>query len=199
MRIELTVSDETKREILEDVPEIGLLPEDIQDKVVRVWASLLEDSSYARIAEAAAFPGMSGYDLGRHTRHVVKNCIATADNLKEFWNIDCDRETLITAAILHDASKVVEYTGPNGAESELGKALLHAQLGGIRCLDFGLSPKVANIVTYHPYTPPHVHVRPQYVEFVILSWADLAAVDPIFMLAGLPTHLEIGKRFFELA
>ena len=49
------------------------------------------------------------------------------------------------------------------------------------------------------HTPPHVHVRPQYVEFVILSWADLGSVDPIFFLDGLPTHLEIGKRFFELA
>jgi hypothetical protein len=142
---------------------------------------------------------MSGYDLARHTRQVVKNSLGFADTMKEFWNLECDREDLITAAILHDASKVVEYTGPNGQESEIGKALLHAQLAGVRCLDFGLSPKVANIVSYHPHTPPHVHVRPQYVEFVILTWADLASVDPIFFLEGKATHLEIGKRFFELA
>jgi hypothetical protein len=200
MAIASEVSEVTAREILEDVPEIGLLKStETQEKVVAVWASLLADSTYARIREAAAFPGMTGYDLARHTRQVVKNSLATADTMKEFWDLDCDRETLLTAAILHDASKVVEYTGPDGQESEIGKALLHAQLAGVRCLDFGLSPKVANIVSYHPYTPPHVHVRPQYVEFVILTWADLAAVDPIFFLAGKPTHLEFAKRFFELA
>ncbi len=93
---------------------------------------------------------------------------------------------------------MVEYTGPEGSHTEIGKALLHAQLAGVRCLDVGLSAKVANIVSYHPYTPPHVHVRPQHLEFVILTWADLAAVDPIFMLAGKATHLEFAKRFFEI-
>ena len=171
---------------------------DLQEKVIKLWASFLETSTYARIGDAPAFPGLPGYDLARHTRHVIHNCVQQADTLKEFWGIECDRPTLVTAALVHDASKLVEYTGPEGTHTELGKALLHAQIAGVRCLDVGLSAKVANIVSYHPFTPPHVHVKPQHVEFVILTWADLAAVDPIFMLKGKATHLEIAKRFFEI-
>jgi hypothetical protein len=199
MAVVTDVSETKAREIREELPEIGLLQsEDVQKKVVAVWSGFLADSTYARIGDAPALPGLPGYDLARHTRHVVHNCVDQADTLKEFWGIDCDRESLITAALVHDASKLVEYEGPEGTHTEIGKALLHAQLAGVRCLDVGLSAKVANIVTYHPYTPPHVHVRPQYVEFVILTWADLAAVDPIFFLAKKATHLEIARRFFEI-
>jgi HD domain-containing protein len=199
MAVVTEVSETKAREIRDELPEIGLLhSDDVQKKVVAVWSTFLADSTYARIGDCPALPGLQGYDLARHTRHVVQNCVDQADTLKEFWDIDCDREALLTAALVHDASKLVEYTGVDGAHTEIGKALLHAQLAGVRCLDVGLSAKVANIVTYHPYTPPHVHVRPQYVEFVILTWADLAAVDPIFFLAKKATHLEIARRFFEI-
>jgi HD domain len=198
MAVMTDVSEAKSKEIREELPEIGLLDDDLQKKVIALWSSFLATSTYSRIGDAPALPGLPGYDLARHTRHVVQNCVSQADTLKAFWGIECDRPTLITAALCHDASKLVEYSGPDGAHTEIGKALLHAQLAGVRCLDVGLSYKVANIVTYHPYTPPHVHVRPQYVEFVILTWADLAAVDPIFMLAGKATHLEIARRFFEI-
>jgi hypothetical protein len=198
MAVVADVSETKAREIREELPEIGLLQsQDVQKRVVALWSGFLAESAYARIADCPALPGLSGYDLARHTRHVVQNCVDQADTLKEFWDIDCDRESLIAAALVHDASKLVEYA-PDGSHTELGKALLHAQIAGVRCLDVGLSAKVANIVTYHPYTPPHVHVRPQYVEFVILTWADLAAVDPIFFLAKKATHLEIARRFFEI-
>jgi len=199
MAVMSKVTEAKAREIREELPEISLLQStETQDKIIALWSSFLRESSYARIGDAPAFPGLPGYDLARHTRHVIKNCLAMADTMKEFWDIDCDREALLAAALVHDASKLVEYTGTEGKKTEIGKALLHAQLAGVRCLDFGLSPKVANIVSYHPYTPPHVHVRPQYIEFVMLTWADLAAVDPIFMLAGKATHLEFAKRFFEI-
>lgn len=193
-----TVAPAEALQIRKELPEIELLGTSDQEKVIALWAGFLRDSTYASIGAAPALPGLPRYDLARHTRHVVSNCIHLADSLKEFWDIDCDREALLAAALVHDASKLVEYEGPEGRSTEIGKALLHAQLAGVRCLDVGLSAKVANIVSYHPFTPPHIHVKPQYLEFVILTWADLAAVDPIFMLEGGATHLEFAKRFFQL-
>jgi len=57
---------------------------------------------------------------------------------------------------------------------------------------------VAYLVSHHPFTPPHIHVKPKYNEFVILSWADIAAADTVFFHEGFPTHLDIQKRFFSL-
>jgi hypothetical protein len=193
------IDEELRRAIGNELPEIDRLDDErLRDGVVAVWASFLGESSYRCIADAPAFPGLRDYDLARHTRHVASNCLHLAASLAEFSNVTCDREALLAAALVHDASKLVEREGPEGKPTELGKVLVHAQIGGVRCLELGLPPKVAYMVTYHPFTPPHVHVTPQYLEFVLLTWADLAAIDPVFMANGGATHLEIGKRFFSL-
>lgn len=182
-----------------ELPELDRLnsPE-LQQKVVSVWESFLDASSYDAISSAPAFPGTGDYDLAKHTRQVVQNSIYLAETSREFGQVDCDMEELIAAALVHDASKLVEREGPEGRKTAVGRALLHAQIAGVRCLEMGLSEKVAYLVTWHPYTPPHVHIKPRYVEMVILTWADLAAADTVFFAAGKPTHLEFEKRFFTL-
>lgn len=182
-----------------ELPEIADLErQELRAGVLNVWASFLSSSSYGRIADAPAFPGLSKYDLARHTRHVCKNAMHLADTLEEFWDISCERDLLLAACLVHDSSKLVEMEGPTGTATPLGKALLHAQLAGVRCLDFGLPHEVVYMVTYHPYTPPHVHIKPESLEHIILTWADLAACDPPFFVEGQATHLEITKRFFQL-
>lgn len=186
--------------VASELPELrSLESEQTARRVAAVWASFLDDGSYERIADAPALPGavLPSYDLATHTRHVVRNCEAVADTLSDFAGIDCDRDALLAAALAHDASKLVEYE-PDGSLTETGGALLHAQLAGVRCLEAGLGPKVAYVVTYHPMTPPHVHLTPRHIELVLLAWADLAAVDPVFFSHGAPTHLDIAKRFFSL-
>jgi HD domain len=184
--------------IRSELPELDLLTDpDVRAKVATVWASFLRETTYASIADCPPFPPVD-CDLASHTRHVVRNCVAMAANLAEFGGVRVDEEVLLAAALTHDASKLVEQHGPNGEQTALGRALLHGQVTGVRCLELGLPPDVAYIVTYHPFTPPHVHVKPRCVEFVILSWADIGAADPLFWLNGLPTHLDIGRRFFTL-
>lgn len=193
------ITDDDLARIRAELPEIELLADpDDQDRVSAVWASFMKASSYASIAETPAFPGLPGYDLARHTRQVVRNSLFLGDSMSEFWGIEYDREALLAAALTHDASKPVEREGPDGRETPIGAALLHAQLAGVRCLEFGLSPKVAYLVSHHPFTPPHIHVKPKYNEFVLLSWADIAAADTIFFHEDKPTHLDIQKRFFSL-
>jgi hypothetical protein len=184
--------------IREELPELDLLEDaETRQKVVAVWASFLRESTYASIGACPPFPPVA-IDLARHTRQVVRNCVAMADNLAEFGGVEVDREVLVAAALTHDASKLVEQQGPEGEPTVIGRTLLHGQLAGVRCLEVGLPPEVAYIVTYHPFTPPHVHVKPRCVEFVVLSWADIGAADPLFWLNGMPTHLDIGRRFFTL-
>ena len=193
------ITDDDLARVRAELPEIDLLADpDDQERVAGVWASFLRASSYGSIGEAPAFPGLPGYDLAGHTRQVVRNSLALAESMTDFWGIEYDREALLAAALTHDSSKLVEREGPDGQASEIGGALLHAQLAGVRVLEFGLSPKVAYLVTYHPFTPPHIHVQPKYNEFVILSWADICAADTIFFHEDKPTHLDFRKRFFTL-
>lgn len=193
------VADSDLRLVEEDIPEIGALHDpDIRHKAALVFASFLKESTYQRISEAPAFPGLSKYDLARHTRQVVQVAMSMADTFKNLWGIEPRHDILLAAAILHDCSKLVEYDGREGKKSALGRTFLHAQLAGVRCYEAELPNDVANLVTLHPFTPPHIHLTPPNIEFVILTYADLGAVDPIFFIEGLPTHLDIKKRFFSL-
>lgn len=187
-----------EQDVLADLPEIGDLSQGVREAVVRTWLSFLGESSYPTIRSAPALAGIPGYDLAAHTRHVAQNALALAERMAAFQGIDFDRDDLLAAALTHDASKLVERWGPEGERTELGDALLHAQIGGVRCLEMGLSHRVAYMVSHHPYTPPHVHIRPKYVEMILLTWADLTAVDAIAFAHQRPTHLEIAKRFFTL-
>jgi hypothetical protein len=191
-------TDDEHRDIVADLPELELLSDpDTRQKVATVWASFLRESPYTRISDAPALPGIPNHDLAAHTRHVTKNCINLGATLREFSEATFDDDILIASALAHDASKLVEFA-PDGSFTTLGRALVHAQVAGVRCFEVGLDPLVAYCVTFHPFTPPHVHVKPRCIEFVILSWADLGAADPIFHDRGLATHLDIDKRFFTL-
>ena len=195
----LEATDTDLEQVREELPEIDLLEShETRRRVAAVWSSFLRESSYERIADGPGIPGVPGCDLARHIRQVTRTCDYLSREIKDFWDIDLDRESLLAAALTHDASKLVEFEGEEGRQTELGEALMHAQLAGVRCMEAGLPMSVVYMVTYHPFTPPHVHVKPRNAEFVVLSWADLAAVDPIFFLNGLPTHLEIEKRFFAV-
>jgi hypothetical protein len=193
------VTEDDLAHVRSELPELELIADaDVQERVAGIWASFLKVSSYATIGEAPAFSAFPAHDLVRHKRQVVRNSLFLGDSMTELWGIEYDREALLAAALTDDASKLVEREGPDGRETEVGGALLHAQLAGVRCLEFGLSPKVAYPVTHHPFTPPQVHVKPKYNEFVLLSWADICAADTVFFHEGKSTHLDTDKRFFTL-
>jgi hypothetical protein len=199
----LTFSDITDTDIEQvrsEIPEIAELKNpEIERKCALVWARFLRESSYKRISDMTKIPGVTPkYDLASHTRHVIRNCVFMAQTLKELGGYECDRELLLAAAVIHDASQLLETNANNKPTEDVGVGLLHAQLGAVRALEVGLSPKVAQLVTLHPYTPPHIHLTPPNPEFLILTWADIGAVDPIFCALGLPTHVDIKKRFFSL-
>lgn len=191
---------EVMRQVRDDFPQLDLIQEEsVRTRTTEAWALLLNASQYDSAREAPAFPnvGVGRYDLAAHTRQVVLNSVNMADTLGETWGIAVEQDLLLSAAFLHDASKVLEYD-PDGTLTAEGSAFLHAQLGGVVCRFVNLPLKVAYMVTIHPFTPPHVHIKPQNLEILILTYADLMAADCCYFVEGLPTHLDIEKRFFSL-
>ncbi len=186
---------EVAEQVFEDIPELRWISDpELQDKVAACWASLLMDSPYKRISECEKLPN---YDMLAHTRHVIKGSVAIADLMAEFYGQPCNKDILIAAAALHDASAVLEK-GLDKKPTPLGVNLIHGQYASTRAWDFGLPPEVCYIIAYHPFTPPHICVNPKNIEFIILTYADISAVDTIFYRTGKPTHLQITKRFYEI-
>ncbi len=193
------VSAEHRAAVERELPEISwIADDDIRAKVVTVLASFLRDSNWDSIDECPAVPGVKGMTLLQHIRQVTQFAVVMADNHAATFGLAIDRDVLLAACFLHDASKLVEYDKHSGGPTPLGAHLLHAQIAGVRCVEAGLPLKVAYICTYHPFTPPHVHLKPDCIELVIFNYADLASVDPVFFAAGKPTHFDIRARFFSL-
>jgi len=192
--------EKERQVIIDEFPEMEFFTDqELKEKTIAVMASILHESSYERMSECPFYKDVpKRYNMETHVRHVVNNCMQMADNLEKFSGVTCRRDLLLSAAFLHDGSKILEREGPEGTVSEMGKHLIHSQYAGVRCWEYGLPPEVAYIVSYHTFTPPHVHINPKNIEFVILSWADIGGADAVFYAYGKPTHLQISKRFFEV-
>ena len=68
------VSSKVAELIRAELPEIELISSNsMREQLVRLWADFLRESTYSRIGDAPAFPGLERYDLATHTRHVVRN------------------------------------------------------------------------------------------------------------------------------
>jgi hypothetical protein len=193
------VSDAHRAVIERELPEISLITDpDIAAKVVTVLASFLRDSNWKSLDDCPAVPGLKGMSLLQHIRQVTQFAVLMADSHNATFGLNVDRDVLLAACFLHDASKLVEYDSATGGLTPLGAHLIHAQIAGVRCVEAGLPLKVAYCVTYHVFTPPHVHLKPEFIELVVLNYADLASVDPMFFSVGKPTHFDIRARFFSL-
>src|SRR5215217_7097532 len=74
--------------LLEELPEVTLLADPReQERVAQLWLGFLAESTYDAVSDAPAFPGLHGYDLARHTRQVVQNCLALAHSMVGCWGI----------------------------------------------------------------------------------------------------------------
>ena len=113
---------------------VGVFPEieQIQDRklreaVVAIWQELWAQSPWSDFDTVPTSP--NPYPTRPHNQCVVAMSLAVADAFERFHGVKVDRDVLIAAAVLQDASKVVEYKpDANGkAEfSELGKTYPHS-------------------------------------------------------------------------
>jgi hypothetical protein len=82
--------------------------------VIEIWQEMWEMSAWD---DPAALPTSSEipYPNLPHTQCVVAMALSVADAFQKYHGIEVNRDHLIAAAVLQDASKVVEYEpGPDG-------------------------------------------------------------------------------------
>jgi hypothetical protein len=154
------------------LPEIGLIQDaGLRDKVRAVWQALWARSEFADFG-AIPTSGEIPYPNLPHMRCVVALAVGIADSFERFHGVKVDRDVLVAACLLQDASKVVEYRPKPGGGVEktpIGKAVPHAFEAARVALDHGLPLEVVHIIATHSPQAPRF---PTSLEGKIIYYAD---------------------------
>lgn len=160
-------------------PEIALIGDaTLRGQVRAVWAELWSRSAFDDLA-AVPTSGEIAYPSVPHTRSVTALALAMADVLARFHGSAIDRDVLVAACLLQDASKVVEYEpAPGGGvrKTALGQAMPHAFEAARVAAAHGVPLSVLHIIATHS---PSAAKLPQTLEGRIVYLADELDVTAI--------------------
>jgi putative nucleotidyltransferase with HDIG domain len=147
-------------------PEIDRIKEEtLRGKTSGAWLLALKESDWERIEEMPWIPGVAEFITNvEHCRGTARIAMALGDALIEKEGVELNLDHVISGAVLHDVGKLLEYSS-NGGKTELGKYLLHPQLGAGICMKAGLPAEVVNIVQYHN-TQGEIPVRTLELEII---------------------------------
>jgi hypothetical protein len=121
------------------------------------------------------------YPTRPHDQCIVAMALSVADAFERFHGVKVNCDHLIAAAVLQDASKVVEYEpGPDGkAElSEIGRAYPHSFWGAHLAAQKGVPMEFVHaLLTHTPQSPRF----PTTLEGKILDYVDQLDVIAIWL------------------
>lgn len=161
-------------------PELSQIEDqDLRSKVVKVWNGLWEQSKWEDINDLPTSEEIPYPHLPHH-QAVVSMAVAIADVLERTHNVDLNRDYLIAAAILQDASKVVEFSpGPDGkpVDTEIGEMYPHPFWAAHAAIDAGVPGEVVNTILHHS---PKAARFPKTLEGKILFYVDQIDVLAIY-------------------
>lgn len=201
------VTDELRRNVMADFPEIALIPDEaLREKVVEAWAYALCCSDFTRITEIPpdGNPGAPVLHQGTqadHLRGVFRYAKAIGIEFEQAYpQTRIDWNILLAGAACHDVGKPYEFDPTNrkrwaAAPADSGfPTFRHSVFGMHVCLTVGLPDEVAHIAVGHSFEGQHMGVS---AECTIVRQADhgwwhvagaLGLVKPETM-AGLASNL----------
>jgi hypothetical protein len=152
-------------------PEVQLIGDPaLRSKVEAVWQELWQQSDLDSIDLLATSPEIPYLHIP-HNRAVVEMAVAVAATFERFHAVTVDRDVLVAAALLQDASKLVEYTLVDGkiAYSGLGREYPHAFWAAHVALKHGVPDEICHIILTHT---PQAAAFPKSLEGKILYYVD---------------------------
>ncbi|HUA76101.1 MAG TPA: hypothetical protein VMA86_00420 [Acetobacteraceae bacterium] len=151
----------------------------LREGVAATWQDLWEMSPWTRIEEVPTSTEIP-YPTLPHNRCVLEMAIAVADAFERHHGVKVNRDYLIAAAILQDASKVVEFErGPDGktVPTALGREYPHAFWAAHMALRHGLPDEIVHVLLTHT---PQAAKFPATIEGKILYYVDQIDVIGIY-------------------
>lgn len=136
-----------------------------------IWQELWEKSEWTDFDAMPTSPEIN-YSARIHSQCVVTMALQIADSFERYHNVLVNRDHLIVAAILQDASKVVEYSPiENGGAvlSQTGKLYPHAFLTAQLAVKHDLPDEIVNAILTHT---PQAAKFPVTLEGKILYYVD---------------------------
>ena len=191
-------------------PEIlDISDKNIQKKVAEVWIRCLDQSEFSKIEYVPNFPSkdypapghshpeMTKFTLIDHVRSVIRLAKDIAKCIKDFYDVETNLDYLLAGAIIHDADKVLYYSGSKESclISNLGKYLPHGFMVGSIAWQVGLDKEIINIALTHAGKSA---IFPKTIEGLILIYADIMMADTLRKISGAKGILESYKNFGPL-
>lgn len=143
----------------------------LKQKTIEIWNELWAMSEFEDIETVPTSGEIPSPNLP-HSRSVLTMCLQVADSFERYHDVKVDRDVLIAAVILQDASKVVEYrpTATGGVErTEIGRTYGHAFWVTMLAAQKGLPAAISHILITHS---PQAAKFPQSLEGKIIYYVD---------------------------
>jgi hypothetical protein len=181
-RLRRPITDQTRKRVLEDFPEIGLIDDpDIRTRVVEAWSYSLCCSEFKSITEIPpdGNPGSPVLKAGTqadHVRGVFRYTNVIAREFEQTYpQVTIDWTVLLAGAACHDVGKPYEFDPKNRKRwsqfpADAGEPTFrHSVFGMYICLVTGLPEEIAHIAVGHSFEGNHMGVS---AECMIVRQAD---------------------------
>jgi 23S rRNA maturation-related 3'-5' exoribonuclease YhaM len=176
------ITDKTRADVVEDFPEVALIPNDVlRARAVEAWSYALCCSDFQRITDLPPEGNPGAPVLARgtqadHVRGVVRLTKVIAEEFAQSHpQVAIDWDILIAGAVCHDVGKPYEFDPSNrirwqAAPADSGAPTFrHSVFGMHVCLTVGLPEEVAHIAVGHSFEGQYMGVS---AECMIIRQAD---------------------------
>lgn len=167
-----------KDQILNLLPEINWIENELyKDAVINIWLEAWNESEWEDLNDVPKSLNVQEYSNIDHTRSVTKMAVDTAKILEEMYDVSIDYDVLITATLLHDVSKLIEYK--KDSFTEYGEMIQHGLYGVHKAFRYDLPLEIAHIINTHT----HVSAKmPATIEAIIINYVDYLDSDVLLFL-----------------
>jgi len=154
--------------------------------VIDIWLDIAASCPWERLEDV---PKNNGAGRNRsilgHTRGVARLALAIGEITEAEQGTPFDRDLLLAASLLHDASKPLEYepdpdgpptngSVPPGRKSAMGQKIQHGVYTAHKIFEKGLPLELAHLIITHT---EESNIRSKSFEAVLLKCADRADSD----------------------
>lgn len=178
----------TARKTIEEAfPELDLISNDnFRNAVIEIWEEAFAETDWTDLNDVPKSGEVVEYSNLQHTRSVTLQAIACADVIEKIHGIEVNRNILITAALLHDLTKLYEYK-ENGEKTDYGKLIQHGVFSASKAEKRGLPLEVQHAIITHTGLS---RIVPQTIEAIILHYVDFLDSDVLLKVLDKPLFLK---------